>query len=79
LRRGALVGLHVLVALPLYQANLASVRRFENGSRALISAVQPARTVVLVNTPMELVGVYALTTLDRAETADRSPRALHQL
>lgn len=76
IRVGVLVLVHVLLALPMYELSLASVRRFENGAQALVAITKPGREVVLVNTPVELLSNYTIAIHDRA---GRSLRSLHQL
>jgi hypothetical protein len=79
LRRGALLGLHVFIALPLFLMNLGSVRRFENGTQALVGAMEPGREVVLVNTPVELLSDYAFAVLEGPSRPHPPPLSLHQL
>lgn len=76
-RRRALLGIHVVLALPMFLMNLGSVRRFENGTQALVSVIQPGRDVVLVNTPVELLSHYTLALLARAPLVPTP--SLHQL
>jgi len=78
IRRGALVFLHVLLPLPLFQTSLASVGRFDHGARALAAVAEPGRELVLVNTPVELLSLYTLAILE-LDRPDAVPASLHQL
>jgi len=79
LRRGVLLGIHVFLALPMFVMNLGSVLRFENGSQALVSVIEPGRDVVLINSPVELLSDYAFAILGRASRPHAPPLSLHQL
>lgn len=78
-RRVALIGIHLVLSLLVFPMNLDSVGRFENGTRALVSVIEPGRQVVLVNSPIELLSNYTLAVLNLPSRGEPAETAVHQL
>jgi hypothetical protein len=77
--RVVLRGCHIWMAAVLFIPMLAAQYRFEVGAQALRAVAQPASTVVLINTPVELLATYVGAMIEREHDAATRPRAIHQL
>ncbi|HEX6240451.1 MAG TPA: hypothetical protein VFZ61_06140 [Polyangiales bacterium] len=74
-----LLGLHLVLASLLFVPALGATQSFANGTRALVSAVEPARDVIVVQAPVELLSNYAMLELTRINAKARMPRSLQLL
>jgi hypothetical protein len=77
--RVVLRGCHIWMAAVLFIPMLAAQYGFEVGAQTLRAAAKPERTVVLINTPVELLAMYTAAMIDLEHDPARRPNAIHQL
>lgn len=77
--RNLLIAIHLVIAPLLFVPSLGQTQPFENSSRSIAAQIRAhaATQVVIVNTPIELLGAYATAIL--AEGSTPRPASIHQL
>jgi len=79
--RPVMIGLHLVLAPVLFFGSLGQSKPFENGTREILSALpsQLPSQVVFINTPIELLGLYARSQLELRDPELMRAKSLHQL
>lgn len=77
--RYAFLAIHIGLALLLFPLAVSSIVPVENATQAVVAAMPSARQVLLLNSPSEIIGNYAFSSLMLPEHADRKPNSLHTL